>query len=65
MKVIIPKNYNCMRNQLNKSYHTRRSQAFLGTSTKSASRSFCSFSKSSAPKGPTKSSLVGLSLNEL
>jgi len=44
---------------------TRPSHAFLGISTKSERRSFCSFSKSSCPNGPTKPSFIGLSLNEL
>lgn len=44
---------------------TRRSQAFLGTSLRSARRSSCSFSKSSVPIGPTATWLIGLSLKEL
>lgn len=44
---------------------TRRSQAFLGMSFKSARRSSCSFSKSSLPIGPAEAWLIGLSLKEL
>lgn len=44
---------------------TRRSQAFLGMSFRSARRSSCSFSKSSLPIGPAEAWLIGLSLKEL